>query len=139
MFHITGCVVQAAADKAKRVADQKQKDLAQVQDDSEEDSDEDSDDDDDKPMTGVAKKSKKDGEARDARKITQIKKANELLEKQKKNLVKKNLVEAAQEAVTVEVPAKPSSRSSHRPTTKPPANQRGKVVPKKVPAKQSVT
>ena len=53
MFHITGCVVQAAVDKVKKVADQKQKDLAQVQDDSEEDSDEDSDD-DDKPMTGVA-------------------------------------------------------------------------------------
>ena len=59
MFHITGCVVQAAVYKAKRVADQKQKDLAQVQDDSEEDSDENSDDDDDKPMTDVAKRVRK--------------------------------------------------------------------------------
>ena len=56
-----------------------------------------------------------------------------------KKQMKKNLVEAAQEAVTVEVPAKPSSRSSHRPIAKPPANQRGGVVPKKVPAKRSTT
>ena len=85
MFHITGCVVQAAADKAKKVADQKQKDLAQVQDDSEEDSDEDSDD-DDKPMTGVAEKSKRDEEAREARKIALIEKANELLKKTEEEL-----------------------------------------------------
>ena len=136
MFLITGCVVQAAADKAKKVTDQKQKDLAQVQDDSEEDSDEDSDD-DDRPMTGVAEKSKRDEEAREARKIALIKKANELLKKQKKNLV-----DAAQEAVNVKVAVKkPSSKTSHRPSTKPPANQKGKVsaVPKKGSAKRSTT
>ena len=141
MFHITGCVVQVAsdkADKAKKVADQKLKDLNQkvqeVDSELEVDSDE-------EPMIDVAKKKKQDEEARAARKLTEIKKANERLRKQKeqKEQQKKALVEAAQESVNLEVEANPSSRTSHRPITNPPANQQGKKRASKVSAKRSET
>ena len=135
MFHITGCVVQAVsdkADKAKKVADQKLKDLNQeVDSELEEDSDE-------EPMIDVAKKRKQDEEARAARKLTQAAQANERLRQQKEQQ-KKALVEAAQESVNLEVEANPSSRTSHRPITNPPANQQGKKRARKVPAKRSET
>jgi len=138
MFHITGCVVQAVsdkADKAKKVADQKLKDLNQeVDSELEVDSDE-------EPMIDVAKKKKQDEEARAARKLTVADKANERLRKQKeqkeqeqkKEQQKKALVQAAQQSVNLEV----SSTTSHRPITNPPANQKGKK--RKVSAKRSET
>ena len=136
MFHITGCVVQVAsdkADKAKKVADQKLKDLNQeVDSELEVDSDE-------EPMIDVAaKKKKQDEEARAARKLTQAAQANERLRQQKEQQ-KKALVEAAQESVNLEVEANPSSRTSHRPITNPPANQQGKKRATKVSAKRSET
>ena len=146
MLHITGCVVQVAsdkADKAKKVADQKLKDLNQkvqeVDSELELDSDE-------EPMIDIAKQRKQDEEARTAKKLTQAAQANERLRKQKEQQKNsKALVEAAQESVNVDV----SSKISHRSRLNPPANVLPKKVPKnskapakqpkKAPAKQSVT
>ena len=134
MLHITGCVVQVAsdkADKAKKVADQKLKDLNQkvqeVDSELELDSDE-------EPMIDIAKQRKQDEEARTAKKLTQAAQANERLRKQKEQQKNsKALVEAAQKSVNVDV----GSKISHRSRLNPPANVLPKKVPKKVPAKQS--
>ena len=140
MLHITGCVVQVAsdkADKAKKVADQKLKDLNQkvqeVDSELEVDSDE-------EPMIDIAKQRKQDEEARTAKKLTQAAQANERLRKQKEQQKNsKALVEAAQESVNVDV----SSKISHRSRLNPPANVSAKKAPakppKKAPAKKSVT
>ena len=146
MLHITGCVVQVAsdkADKAKKVADQKLKDLNQkvqeVDSELEVDSDE-------EPMIDIAKQRKQDEEARTAKKLTQAAQANERLRKQKEQQKNsKALVEAAQKSVNVDV----GSKISHRSRLNPPANVLPKKVPKnskapakqpkKAPAKQSVT
>ena len=140
MLHITGCVVQVAsdkADKAKKVADQKLKDLNQkvqeVDSELEVDSDE-------EPMIDIAKKRKQDEEARTAKKLTQAAQANERLRKQKEQQKNsKALVEAAQKSVNVDV----GSKISHRSRLNPPANVSAKKAPakppKKAPAKKSVT
>ena len=135
MLHITGCVVQVAsdkADKAKKVADQKLKDLNQkVQEVEKVDSELDSDE---EPMIDIAKQRKQDEEALTAKKLTQAAQANERLRKQKEQQKNsKALVEAAQESVNVDV----SSKISHRSRLNPPANVLPKKVPKKAPAKQS--
>ena len=135
MLHITGCVVQVAsdkADKAKKVADQKLKDLNQeVDSELEVDSDE-------EPMIDIAKQRKQDEEARTAKKLTQAAQANERLRQQKEQQ-KKALVQAAQSSVNVDV----SSNISHRSRLNPPANVSAKKAPakppKKAPAKKSVT
>ena len=143
MLHITGCVVQVAsdkADKAKKVADQKLKDLNQkVQEVEKVDSELDSDE---EPMIDIAKKRKQDEEAREARKLTQAAQANERLRKQKEQQKNsKALVEAAQKSVNVDV----SSKISHRSRLNPPANVSAKKAPakppknSKAPAKKSVT
>ena len=147
MLHITGCVVQVAsdkADKAKKVADQKLKDLNHKVQEVDSELEVDKVDSDEEPMIDIAKKRKQDEEARAARKLTQAAQANERLRKQKEQQ-KKALVEAAQESVNVDV----SSKISHRSRLNPPANVLPKKVPKnskapakqpkKAPAKQSVT
>ena len=140
MLHITGCVVQVAsdkADKAKKVADQKLKDLNQkvqeVDSELEVDSDE-------EPMIDIAKQRKQDEEARTDKILTQEAKANERLRKQKEQQKNsKALVEAAQKSVNVDV----SSKISQRSRLNPPANVSAKKAPaeppKKAPAKKSVT
>ena len=132
MLHITGCVVQVAsdkADKAKKVADQKLKDLNQkvqeVDSELEVDSDE-------EPMIDIAKKRKQDEEARTAKKLTQAAQANERLRKQKEQQKNsKALVEAAQKSVNVDV----GSKISHRSRLNPPANVSAKKAPAKPPKK----
>ena len=108
MFHITSCVVQAAADKAKKVSDEKQKDLDQAQKDEEKKNDDSKTDskDDDEPMADVAKK-KKETDARDARKQKQIEEADVRLKRGQA------LVESASNSVHVVAPEKhdASSRS----------------------------
>ena len=143
MLHITGCVVQVAsdkADKAKKVADQKLKDLNQkVQEVEKVDSELDSDE---EPMIDIAKQRKQGEEARTAKKLTQAAQANERLRKQKEQQKNsKALVEAAQKSVNVDV----SSKISHRSRLNPPANVSAKKAPakppknSKAPAKKSVT
>ena len=121
MFHITGCVVQAAVAKAKKVSDEKQKALEHARKDELEkkkkDEEDASDDDDDEPMVDVAKK-KKEKEAREARKANQELRAKE---------ARQALVKAARNSTRVVVPekspVKPTSRSSRRSILNPPRNQ----------------
>lgn len=143
MLHITGCVVQVAsdkADKAKKVADQKLKDLNQKVQEVDSELEVDKVDSDEEPMIDIAKQRKQDEEARTAKKLTQAAQANERLRKQKEQQKNsKALVEAAQESVNVDV----SSKISHRSRLNPPANVSAKKAPakppKKAPAKKSVT
>ena len=141
MLHITGCVVQVAsdkADKAKKVADQKLKDLNQKVQEVDSELEVDKVDSDEEPMIDIAKKRKQDEEARTAKKLTQAAQANERLRKQKEQQKNsKALVEAAQESVNVDV----SSKISHRSRLNPPANVSAKKAPAKPPkkAQKSVT
>ena len=135
MLHITGCVVQVAsdkADKAKKVADQKLKDLNQKVQEVDSELEVDKVDSDEEPMIDIAKKRKQDEEARTAKKLTQAAQANERLRKQKEQQKNsKALVEAAQESVNVDV----SSKISHRSRLNPPANVSAKKAPAKPPKK----
>ena len=143
MLHITGCVVQVAsdkADKAKKVADQKLKDLNQKVQEVDSELEVDKVDSDEEPMIDIAKKRKQDEEARTAKKLTQAAQANERLRKQKEQQKNsKALVEAAQKSVNVDV----GSKISHRSRLNPPANVSAKKAPAKPPkkaaAKKSVT
>ena len=75
MLHITGCVVQVAsdkADKAKKVADQKLKDLNQKVQEVDSELEVDKVDSDEEPMIDIAKKSISDPTAADRHRFRAI-------------------------------------------------------------------
>ena len=122
MFHITGCIIQVAAKKAKMEADPNKKDLEQAEavDEGELDEDDDDDQEDEDNET-------KEREAREARKRHLAEETNEQLE-----IDKAALIEAAKKRPTVKVAAR-------RSTLKPPNCNRKQNQQNQLNLQQSAT